>query len=183
MSSPIYQGLSSGYFSCDRDPTSSEPEVNAIPFPSTWLTLWWNQTSENLFYCNDPTQSTLVWHEIVNPSNISSIISSNGWNLNKARSYSQISSPAFNTSYTPSATNDFMVNCIVNVTSTLVTPGTVLFQINDGSGYVTRGEASVSGIAASIFQTITCLVPANSSYQLLNSSGTATIVSLNELTM
>lgn len=129
------------------------------------------------------TYTGCTFNNVIFNANILTSIASSGWNINTSRSYIQRSSPAFNTSYTPNTTNDVMVSCVINVTSTLLTPGTVLFEINPGSGFVTIGEASASGVAASIFQTITHLIPANSQYKLVNSSGTASIISIYELTM
>lgn len=172
------------YFTCDRDPTANEPVLDSSGLSgSGGYFFWWNQTTNNFFYCINAVTSNYLWQEVATVSNVLSVISSSGWKINTSRSYSQRSSPAFNTVYTPNATNDVTVSCIVNVTSTLVTPGTVLFEINGGSGFITTGEASASGIAASIFSTITQIIPANSQYKLVNSSGTASIISIYELTM
>lgn len=184
MSDPVLVGEYGNafiYYTCDRDPTSSEPLIyNGY---SDLLLLWWNQTTNSLFWLVNDTANSLIWEEQVFTSSLPSILSSLGWSINTNRSYSSRGSPAFNTSYTPSSTNDTMVSAIVNCVSTLVTPGTVLFQVNTGSGFITIGEFSISGVAASNFGTITCLVPADSQYKLLNSSGTATIISLNEISL
>lgn len=170
------------YFTCNRDPTSNEPVLDATGLSgSGGYFFWWNQTTNNFFMCINAVTSDYLWQQITTSANILSNIDSAGWNVNTARSYSLMSSPAFNTSYKPSTTNDTMVSAVVSCTSTLITPGTVLFEVNAGSGFSTIGEFSTSGIAASLFGTITCLVPANSSYQLVNSSGTASIISLNEV--
>lgn len=169
------------YYTCDRDPTSSEPlTYNGY---SNLLMYWWNTTSGDIFQCVNNTSSSMIWQKICSSSNILSLISNSGWNINTSRSYSLRSSPSFSTSYTPSITNDTTVIAVLSLTSTLLTSATVEFQVNSGSGYITIGESSISGLAATNIQTITCFVPANSEYQLINSSGTASIVSLNELIM
>jgi hypothetical protein len=141
----------------------------------------YNFTSLGSFDSDTQTYSDCTFQEIATSVNVLSVLNNAGWNLNTSRSYSLRSSPAFSTAYTPSVTNDTLVCAIVSVTSTVLTAGTVLFQVNSGSGFVTICEASITGLAATNIQTITCLVPANASYQLVNSSGTASIVSLNEL--
>lgn len=167
------------YFTNDRDPTSTEPVYIGYP---DFIYFWYNTTSKGFFACTDnAANGSLVWEKIVTSGNISSIIMSNGWKINTSRSYSLRSSPAFNTSYLPSATNDTMVSAIVSLTSTLLTAGTVQFQIDTGSGFTTIGQSSISGIAANNTETITCLVPLNSHYKLINSSGSASITSINEI--
>lgn len=182
MSDPTFvTGFGQYYYICDRDPTASEPfcYLNL----SNFKYMWFNTVSGNYFWCIDNTTNAMVWQKVVTSANLASMIGMSNWKINTSRSYSLRSSPAFNTDYTPSATNDTLVVAIVNCTSTLVTPGTVLFQVNTGSGYVTIGEASVSGVVSSIFQTISAIVPVNSPYKLLNSSGTCTIVLINEISL
>lgn len=179
MSDPTLSPYPFYYYTCDRDPTASEPLIfNNYP---GFMFFWWNTTSNDIFINIVSTTDSMVWEKYATSSNIESVLLNAGWNLNTSRSYSLRSSPAFNTSYSPSSTNDCYVICVVSVTSTLLTPGTVLFQSNDSGSFLTIGEASVSGVAASSSQTISCIIPANKSYKLLNSSGTASIISINEL--
>lgn len=172
------------YFTCDRDPTSDEPVLDSSGLSgSGGYFFWWNQTTNNFFFCTNAVNTDYLWQNITTSSNILTILDSSGWDINTSRSSSFRGSPEFNTSYTPSATNDTSVTVIVDLTSTLLTPGTVELQVNSGSGYTTKGESSISGISATIIGTINYIVPANSSYKLINSSGTASIVSIDELTM
>ena len=177
MSDPVLQGYPFYYFTCDRDPTASEPLV--FNDYSDFGFFWWNTISNDFFRCVDDTEDALVWNKTVTDVNILNVIKSQGWNINTSRSYSLRSSPAFNTPYTPSLTNDTLVVAVVSLASTILTAGTVLFQVDN----VTISEASISGLAATEGSSMTCLVPANSSYQLVNSSGTSSIVSLNEISM
>ena len=205
MSDPVLSSYPYYYYTCDRDPTSSEPLI--FSGYSLFGFYWWNTISNDFFVCLNDTANSLVWQKIVSSTNISSYLSgiptspvsilnggtgattaqnalaNLGLKIGSNRSYSTRSSPAFSTPYTPSSTNDCFVMAVVNVVSTLVTPGTVLFQINDTGSYLTRGEASVSGVAASQFQTISAIVPVGKSYQLTNTSGTASIASINEISL
>ena len=137
----------------------------------------YNFISLGSFDSDTQTYSDCTFQEIATSANVLSVLNNVGWNLNTSRSYSLRSSPAFSTYYTPSVTNDTLVCAIVSVTSTVLTAGTVLFQVNSE----TVGEASITGLAATNIQTITSLVPANAEYQLINSSGTASIISINEV--
>lgn len=182
MSDPTFvTGYGQYYYLCDRDPTSSEPDcyLDISDFKYMWL----NTTTGDFWWCSDNTTNAMVWQKLATSSNIDSVLSLSGWNLNSPRSYTSRISPAFNTAYTPSSSNDCFVMVIVNVISTLVTPGTVLFEMDDTGSFLTRGEASVSGVASSEFKTISAMVPASKSYKLINSSGTASIISINELLM
>jgi hypothetical protein len=170
MSDPVYQGVGQpGYFFCDRDPTDTEPNVNAIPFPNNWLVGWFNQTTNNLFFCLDPTATTLVWERYVLGQ------------LNMPRLYVPVASPAFSTPRSPSSGEDVTVSAIVTLTSTLLTPAEVDAQIDGGGGYVTIATQGMSGLAATNTVTLTFTVPAGSAYQLI-SSGTASLVGVWELT-
>jgi hypothetical protein len=181
MSDPVYQGTNQGYFTCDRDPTTSEPVIDSIPFPSPWLIYWWNQTSNNIFQCVDLTASAMIWQQIATTNNIFSIINILGWEINTSRNYSLRSSPAFATSYQPSVTNDTQVSAVISLTSTLITAATVDLQVDTGGGFSTISQISVSGLSATAIHTITCLVPANAHYKLIQVSGTSSIVSINEI--
>jgi hypothetical protein len=117
----------------------------------------------------------------IDDNNLLSTIEDKGWETNTARSWQSVSSPAFSTPRSPNSTNDTKVLAIVSLTSTLVIAAEVDAQIDSGSGYVTRATESLSGLAATTKRTLEFTVPANSSYQLI-SSGTASIISVSELT-
>lgn len=169
------------YFTCDRDPTVTEPVY--IGYQGL-IFFWWNTTSTNLFCCtNSNTNGSLVWQEFAMPQNILSMINSAGWKINTARSYVQRTSPAFSTSYTPSTTNDTEVTISVSLTSTLITAATVNFQIDSGSGFITILPLSIPATSISPdIRGATLTVPPGSSYRLVQASGTSSIVSIYELT-
>ena len=183
MSDPIYQGTDQGYFTCDRDPTISEPIIDIIPFPNPWLIYWWNKTSNNIFQCVDITSGDMIWQKISTDKDILSIINSAGWKLNISRAYSLRSSPSFNTSYQPSTTNDTNISVIISLTSTSVTPAQVDLQVDTGSGFNVVQTCSISGLAATTINTLNLIVPASAHYKLVNSSGSASITSINELSL
>jgi hypothetical protein len=168
------------YFTCDRDPTPSESTYSGYP---GLIYFWYNTTSTNLFCCTDcSTAGALAWQEIVMPQNILGVLNNAGWDINTARSYVQRSSPAFSTSYAPSVTNDTQVVVILSLTSTILTASQVNIQIDSGSGFVTTAEESLSGLEALSTRSVTFTVPADANYQLVNSSGTASIIQIMELT-
>lgn len=174
-----------------RDPTISEPLLPYHNYP--WLPFWWqNATSTDSFstyitnsywLCVDNTADVMIWWKMVFDANILAVLSTQGWQLNTARSYTPRSSPAFSAEYTPSATNDTYVTATLSLTSTLLVNATVELQVNSGSGYSTVDVAAVPNISATLPQCLKGIVPAGASYQLVQSSGSdSTIVSINELT-
>lgn len=170
------------YFTCDRDPTATEPVYIGY---SGLIYFWWNTVSTNLFCCtNSNTQGSLVWQQIAMPQNILSMINGAGWKINTARNFSQRSSPAFNTSYMPSSTNDTTVIVSVNLTSTLLVPATVNLQVDTGSGFFTIIPFNLpSSIALTLPFSGTIPVPPGSSYKLNQTSGGGSIVNIYELSL
>lgn len=190
MSAPVYQGNNPYiYFTCDRAPTAIEADVSVIGIPTDYYTFWWDQVNKNMYQMMDGTAGALVWHLVVTPANIASVMSgATSSKLNTARSYSTRSSPAFGTSYTPSATNDTLVIASVSASNTLLTTSTINFQINPGTGLATVAPFSASGIVVGVGlvqpHTFSVIVPANSSYAITSAgSGTNTLLSIKELTL
>jgi hypothetical protein len=101
-----------------------------------------------------------------------------GAQTNTSRSYTAVSSPAFNSPRTPSTTNDTSVVLTCSLTSTLLTPASVTIQV-DGT---TIGTLSFSGVAAANTQSTSFIVPIGSAYKFVQTSGVSSIVSLYELT-
>ena len=158
MSIPILYG-SPWWWESDSDPTENVPtdKLGYISYGNTWR----NTTTNALFLCingGDNQNNGLEWLYMytLNTNVLDELIAA-GWKINTSRSYSLRSSPAFNTSYKPSSTNDTMVSVVVILTSTIITAGTVNFQIDTGSGFTTVGESSISGLAAINAQAISCL--------------------------
>jgi hypothetical protein len=171
------------YFTDDRDPTSDEPDV-FYGYPGL-IYFWWNTTTLDFFICTNsadsPDGSGLGWEKFATSRTVLEILAAAGWGLNTSRDYAQRSSPAFSTSYTPSATNDTQVIATVSLTSTLLTASEVQVQVNTGSGFVTVAEQSVTGVDATSIYPVTFTVPTSASYQLVSVSGTASIVQIMEL--
>lgn len=172
------------YFTCDRDPTGTESVVSGYGIPSTWMFYWWNTTTNDVFVCQNGSATPLVWWKIATSLNFASMLSSTGWKLNTARSYSS-QSLTFGTARTPSATNDTFVVCNVTMAITVLQTCTITAQINPGSGFTTINQVSLNVAAAStVGDALSFIVPANSQYKIVSAgTGTNTIVSAYELTM
>jgi len=183
MADPVYVGANPSYFLCDRDPTASEPIVSSIPFPSDWLIGWWNQTNSTYWMCFDLTADALVWHEMADSSNFSSMLNAIGWKINTSRSYSSVSL-TFNTNRAPSSAHDVFVNATINIQITALQSSTVEAQVDTGSGFVTVASASNMTIAANYTTTLSFIVPVGAIYKLIESgTGTNSIASVNELSL
>ncbi len=106
-----------------------------------------------------------------------------GLNINTSRSYTTRSTPAFSTNYTPNTTNDTFV--VVNISQTSVLLGSA--AVNAVIGGITIANASLGGVAATQTNSLSFIVPANSSYQLTQTAtgiGAAnSILSIRELTL
>lgn len=186
MSNPVLSSNTYGnpflYYTCDRDPTSSEPLVyNNI---SDLLIFWWNTTSKNLFWCTDNTASSMVWRNYVDSGNISSIISSMGLTPSVARNRTQRNSPAFSTSYRPSTTSDTEVNLTLNINALLAFSSTVNIQTSpDNTNWTTIFSVVRNlAIAANLNDGYTFTVPVGSYYRVVQASGSvSSIVSIYEL--
>lgn len=172
------------YFTNNIDPTGTEPVVSSYNLPSNFLFYWWNTSTNDIFYCANPSESPLVWKKEVNSSNIASALLFFGWKINTARGYTS-PSIVFGTGRTPNATNDTFV--IVNVTMgiTLLQNCSISAQIDAGGGFIERARCSLSVAAAStVGDALSFIVPAGSAYKLVSSgSGTNTIISTQELTL
>jgi hypothetical protein len=65
MSDPIFvNDFPFLYFTCDRDPTSSESIVTLNTGSIAGLFFWWNQTSNNLFFNTQNVENDLLWHNL-----------------------------------------------------------------------------------------------------------------------
>lgn len=77
MSDPVYQNNNPfTYFTCDRDPTATEPVVASSPFIDGWLIVWWNMTSKEIFQFQGGSNGSFIWYKIATPLNFESIASS-----------------------------------------------------------------------------------------------------------
>lgn len=116
--------------------------------------------------------------ELVDAANILPIIGGQGWAANTSRNYEN-AGIGFGTSRFPNSTNDTSVIASISLTSTLLTAAIVQVQV---AGSVVS-EVSLSGLAATSIQMATFIVPVGSSYELVNTSGAASLVYLKELAL
>lgn len=186
MADPVFTSSSFGnsfiYYTCDRDPTGSEPLVyNNIP----GLTIfWWNTVSNNWFRCINNTADSMVWVKIADSGNFSDMLSDAGVSVPVSRIRTLRNSPAFNTAYRPSTTRDVEVNFTLNVTSILSFSSTVNIQISlDNSNWTTISSIVRNlSLAVNLNDLITFTVPVGSYYRIVQAAGSvASIVSIYEL--
>jgi hypothetical protein len=164
----LITGYGAFYYACDRDPTGTEPDIYT-GYPD-FLYSWWNQTSGQIWWCQNNTVSPLQW---------------NSTQIGMQRNYSIRTSPAFNTSYTPNTMLDTLVVATVSLGVTLLLPSQINAEVDTGSGFVTVGYVALSGLTVSgDTRTMTFLVPANAAYKIVNVSGGGnnSLISLLELT-
>ncbi len=172
-----------GYWRDTRDPTATEAVPPMLVNVPNFLEIWWNQSSGEVFFCPDNTQDAMVWQKNITDANLSDALTSIGLNINTNRSYTTRSTPAFATNYTPSTTNDTFV--VANISQTSVLLGSA--AVNAVIGGVTIANASLSGVAATQTNSLSFIVPANSTYQITQSAtgvgASNSILSIRELSL
>lgn len=208
MSNPVYvNNASYVYFTCDRDPTASEPDVVSQGVTTVnWPFFWWNQTSGDIFtYKGTDGSGNLLWRKEVDSTNVSTYVPSNpvtiaqggtnattaagartnlGLNINSPRSPTSISL-AFNTSRQPSTTNDVFVSANIAFSAVLSLSAEVDIQTStDNSTWVSYGKAKQQiNIAATIIQQLYALIPAASYYRFVAAGSGASIDSIFEISL
>ncbi|HXK00694.1 MAG TPA: hypothetical protein VNF93_02270 [Buchnera sp. (in: enterobacteria)] len=193
----LLTGYGSFYYLCDRDPTSTELDVldptnlgvgvyvNIPDFKYSWF----NTITGDLWWCIDNTFNSMIWKKEINDINFNNFIPINLKNsqLNTSRSYSIVNSPSFSTVYTPSLTNDTHIIATIGLTSVIAGSASATLQIDSGSGYNTIATISLSGIAATIDNTLNSIIPLGSSYKILSSisglGSSVSFVSLQQLNL
>lgn len=180
MSDPVLTSNTYGniflYYTCDRDPTSSEPLVyNNM---NDLVMFWWNTTTKNLFWCTDNTSDAMVWRMDVDSGNLSSSLASLG--ISSGAWTQSFTNLAFNTSRTPSATRNVTVIASFSQSSTVLTAAVVNAQLFINSVWTTVGTASLSGLLTSQVNSITFDVPMNTQYRFVSASGSNTISTIFE---
>lgn len=171
----LITGYGAFYYLCDRPPTSSEPDCYTdIP---DFKYMWMDETSTQWWMCLDNTEDAMVFGQVANQTNLPDMLAALGWSANTARSYSAVSSPDFATTYSPSETNDTEVVASFTHTSTLLGAALVNARV-DGAVIAPSG---ISGIAATLKNTVTFTVPAGSSYDFVDVSGSNSFVAVKEL--
>lgn len=74
MSDPVFENNNPfTYFSCDRDPTETEPIVASSPFVDGWLIHWWNTSSKQIFQFQGGTNGSYLWYKVATPVNFASM--------------------------------------------------------------------------------------------------------------
>lgn len=186
MSDPIIAPYGGAfiYYTCDRNPTSSEPLVyNNIP---DLLLFWWNTVTDSLFWCTDNTSNAMVWQQDITLTNLPAILTSLGFYPSVARTRTQRSTPEFSTSYRPSTTSDIEVNITLNFTALVSLNSQVNIQTSpDNSVWTTLFPVvRVLALATNFNDAFTFTVPIGSYYRIVQQTGTASsIVSIYELTV
>jgi len=193
MGNPVLMtGYGAFYYLCDRDPTSTELDVldpvNAgvgvyVNIPD-FKYYWFNTVSNEIFWCTDNSLNAMIWHRVANDLNIDSILSNSSWEINSSRSYSPRSTPAFDTNYTPSLTNDIFVLATVNIVLSVLQSSTITVEVDTGSGFVAISTAAPGGIAINDTRTLSFIVPKGATYKIVSAgTGTNTLNSIMELTL
>lgn len=183
LDDPTFNDIPFLYFTDTRDPTSVENGVTSIGIPSGWLFYWWNTDTNDIFdFLGTDGSGNLLWQKQLTLTNVLSNLDIAGWEINTSRSYSQRSSAAFATDYTPSLTNDTQVIASISLTSTLITASEVDVLVNTGVGNIVIAKESLGGLVATSDKSISFIVPAGASYRLSQVSGTSSIIQIMELT-
>lgn len=112
-------------------------------------------------------------------SNINGILSSSGYVPYTAWTQSSVSL-AFGTSRTPSATQNTTVAVSINQSSILATAAIAKAQVNISGTFTDFAFTSLSGLITTQTNSMTFDVPKNTSYKLVNVSGTNSIISIFE---
>lgn len=138
-------------------------------------------TTVGSFDSDTQTYTGCEFKEYIFDSNISDFVG-----INTARTYTTVSSPAFNTSRQPNAARDVYVTASVTLTSVLVGSSMVTPQISaDNSTWVSLPAPKQLNLAESNDWPINFVVPAGYYYQLVSSTNgigaSATLNSIQEL--
>lgn len=177
MGNPVLTtGYGAFYYLCDRDPTSTELDVldpaNSgigvyVNIPD-FKYAWFNTTSNEIFWCTDNTFNAMIWKKAANNINFDSLLPSSlaDSQINTSRSYSPRSTPAFNTDYAPSTTNDVFVLATVNIALAILQSSTVTAQVDTGSGFVTIASAARGSVVINDTFTLSFIVPKGATYKL-----------------
>lgn len=150
-------GYGTWYYLCDRNPTSSEPDCY-LDMPD-FVYFWFNQTDGSYWRCNSNVTDAMKWQNDHNGIQ---------------RDFVETVSPAFNTVYQPSTTNDCLVSASLSLTSALLGASDVVAQVDAGlsNGYITRAEAGISGAVITLKNTLTFPVPKGANFKLVATNGT-----------
>jgi len=186
-------GFNSFYYLCDRDPTATELDVLDpankgvgvyVNIPN-FIYAWYNQVSNEIFWCTDNTFERMVWNHLITDRNLSAQLNELSRNINITRNYSDQVSPDFDTVYTPNIDADTEVLAIVALSSTLLATVAVNAQVNTSGDFITRATEGIAGGVVEVeadTRTLKFRVPAGGSYKLTK-TGTASIIAISYLSL
>lgn len=80
MSDPVLQGNNPYlYFTCDRDPSATEPVVTSSGVLGLgYFFFWWNTTTNKIFDFGGGTSGSFVWNEDINTGNFAAKLATLG---------------------------------------------------------------------------------------------------------
>lgn len=170
----LITGYGAFYYLCDRDPTSSEPACYTdIP---DFLYYWQNQTSGEVWWCQDNTSDAMVFAKTITNLNLPEYLPS------KAGAY-LFPTRVLNTVYTPSMVSDTQINVSVDQ-GNLLAASIIDCQVNDGSGYNTVAIIKTPILSAgAASKNASFIVAKGKSYKLLTAGGTNTLTLVSEITL
>lgn len=194
------------FFYSDRSPTSDEPDVDAQGFYTDpdWLFSWWNQTTDDVFFCVNDTSKNLVWKRILlsdvdangvgAPLSISNGGTSStdaasarvalGFSLNSERNYKNSSLINFGDVVKPNPNQDILVVASIQMKNATETSSQITANIETESDKIAVSTISMEGINGVQTQSMTFIVPAGASYNLQqNGNGENAIISVYELAL
>jgi hypothetical protein len=164
---------------CTRDPVSDETGQLTPGIDYVANTIFWVKNGNKVWCCIDSSDvSALVFKEV---SAIGK--APDGWLLNSERSYSARSTPAFDTTYTPSVINDTFVIFSFTQASAALGSATLTLLI-DGATVDVR---SCSGLVTNRQDSFSFICPKNKTYRVNSSTSgvgsSNTIGTVSELTL
>ena len=161
MSDPVITNYGGAfiYYTCDRDPTSSEPLI--LNNLDDFLMVWWNTSTNKLFWCMDDTADSLIWINAINANNLSASLNALGFSTPSSQFYTNVSL-SFSADRTPSTTKNTFVIANISQTSVLLGSATV----NALVGGTQIASAGLSGVAATQVNSLSFMVAPTVAYRL-----------------
>lgn len=146
MSDPVFvNGASYVYFTCDRDPTPTEADVDAIGLPADWLVYWWNQTTKTVFILQNTTNGSYIWQQAITDANLSAALSALGISASTA-SWHNMGSPVSGSRAIVTVNN---VANAFELSSSGIASARYNITLTTNPGLLSAASASVSAYVAS----------------------------------
>lgn len=168
------------YYTCDRDPTSTEPVISSIPFPSLSYFFWWNKITNDVFDCIDVTAEDLKWNKRVSNLNFLSVLQQTGIIPPISRVHTSLSSPEFGTSYQPSIINDVEITVNIGFSAVLSLSCEIDLDISeDNINWTTICKIKRQfTLASNLFDCITKIIPVSSYFRIIQTGSGGSIDSI-----